>query len=203
MFARERLAEKIGLPEARIQVSVNVRMRRVLPLSRSLRPPHRHPSSTLFRPLFLASRLSCPPCHLIFSAARWSSTFHGDVFSSRLPVAPASRGWLGKCDDALSLNALNACPRHAGTTLGTLAALWSLPLPAPPAFRLYTQFRGPARFRLSPVSGLTVHQRHRYIVSLDLVETPANGHRLLSSSRVTRFRGLDEGQTHRGTVYRN
>jgi len=40
VFARERLAEKIGLPEARIQVSVNVRMRRVCASSTDIRSTH-------------------------------------------------------------------------------------------------------------------------------------------------------------------
>lgn len=59
VFARERLAEKIGLPEARIQVSVNVRMRRVLPLSRSLHPP---PFFSL--PLFILSFVLLPSLSL-------------------------------------------------------------------------------------------------------------------------------------------
>lgn len=59
VFARERLAEKIGLPEARIQVSVNVRMWRVLPLSRSLHPP---PFFSL--PLFILSFVLLPSLSL-------------------------------------------------------------------------------------------------------------------------------------------
>lgn len=70
VFARERLAEKIGLPEARIQVSVNVRMWRVLPLSRSLHPP---PFFSL--PLFILSFVLLPSLSL-FSFPLLFSTSH-------------------------------------------------------------------------------------------------------------------------------
>lgn len=98
VFARERLAEKIGLPEARIQVSVNVRMRRVCASSTDIRSTHL--SSSLRPSLALAT----------FSP--------GASFSLLIPPVPPGRVERSKCDDALSLNAFNARPR--GRTWGTL-----------------------------------------------------------------------------------
>lgn len=97
VFARERLAEKIGLPEARIQVSVNVRMRRVCASSTGIRSTH----------LSFSLRPSRP-----------RNVFPGRVFLSSYSTLPPGRVERRKCDDALSLNAFNVRPR--GRTWGTL-----------------------------------------------------------------------------------
>lgn len=91
VFARERLAEKIGLPEARIQVSVNVRMRRVCASSTDTRSTQLSPS---LQPLHLLS-----PLFPVFLA--------GASFSLLIPFVLPGRVDRRKCDDALSLNAFN------------------------------------------------------------------------------------------------
>lgn len=77
VFARERLAEKIGLPEARIQVSVNVRMRRVLFLFLVRSTHHLFlPSSSLSLSLFLS--LPPSPFLIFFSLSLSLSLFLSD-----------------------------------------------------------------------------------------------------------------------------
>lgn len=91
VFARERLAEKIGLPEARIQVSVNVRMRRVPPLSRSL-----HPHFSIF---FFLSPFRRQPLLFLYTFSPFLSAFSSRLFRTFLQLFhPAFRVFYGGCE---------------------------------------------------------------------------------------------------------
>lgn len=87
VFARERLAEKIGLPEARIQVSVNVRMRRVCASSTNIRSTHLPPFLPSLQPL-------ASPSPFVFSRSPGPS--HGGAsFSLLIPPVLLAGGSSG------------------------------------------------------------------------------------------------------------
>ena len=128
-----------------------------------------HPVATPLPPSF--ARCFWLPDFLALPASSLSPFLGGpplstaEVFSSRHPVAPASRAWPGKCDDVLSLNALNACPCHAGQYFGNFSC--SLASPAPPGLKTLHPVSRPRaiqtlpRLRFNGSSAASLHRMMR------------------------------------------